>query len=242
MNPLDLDTLRHALIRQEETIIFSLIERAQFARNQVIYEPGAIPLPEFSGCFSDYLLYQTEIIHAKVRRYTSPDEHAFFCELPQPVLPELTFPEWIQPNSININDQIHRIYKDEIIPLVCCDDDDNNYGSSATSDVTCLQALSKRIHYGKFVAEAKYLAQQNLYRAHIDAGDQTALCDALTDSDVEDRLLRRVELKAAAFGRDPLSSEQSDSYKIAPAAIADIYRRWLIPLTKEVEVAYLLRR
>lgn len=34
--------------------------------------------------------------------------------------------------------------------------DDGNYGSAATLDVLCLQALSKRIHYGKFVAEAKF--------------------------------------------------------------------------------------
>jgi hypothetical protein len=34
--------------------------------------------------------------------------------------------------------------------------DDGNYGSAATLDVLCLAALSKRIHYGKFVAEAKF--------------------------------------------------------------------------------------
>jgi hypothetical protein len=34
--------------------------------------------------------------------------------------------------------------------------DDGNYGSAATLDVLALQALSKRIHYGKFVAEAKF--------------------------------------------------------------------------------------
>ena len=31
--------------------------------------------------------------------------------------------------------------------------DDGNYGSSAVCDTECLQALSKRIHYGKFIAE-----------------------------------------------------------------------------------------
>lgn len=34
--------------------------------------------------------------------------------------------------------------------------DDFNYGSAATLDVQCLQALSQRIHYGKWVAEAKF--------------------------------------------------------------------------------------
>ena len=34
---LSLDVLRSALARQEETIIFALIERAQFARNPALY-------------------------------------------------------------------------------------------------------------------------------------------------------------------------------------------------------------
>ena len=40
---LSLENIRSALIRQEETIIFSLIERGQFATNPIIYKsnPGA---------------------------------------------------------------------------------------------------------------------------------------------------------------------------------------------------------
>ena len=36
--------LLQTLIRLEDTIIFSLIERAQFARNEPVYEPDAIPV------------------------------------------------------------------------------------------------------------------------------------------------------------------------------------------------------
>ena len=42
---LSLDNIRQSLIRQEDTIIFSLIERAQFAANQPVYESGAMPVP-----------------------------------------------------------------------------------------------------------------------------------------------------------------------------------------------------
>ena len=38
---LELSSIRAALIRQEDTIIFALIERAQFAHNSVCYEPDA---------------------------------------------------------------------------------------------------------------------------------------------------------------------------------------------------------
>jgi hypothetical protein len=37
---LSLDSIRSTLIRQEETIIFALIERAQFRRNDIVYQSG----------------------------------------------------------------------------------------------------------------------------------------------------------------------------------------------------------
>lgn len=42
---LSLDNIRSSLIRQEDTIIFAFIERAQFARNEAVYKPDAIPVP-----------------------------------------------------------------------------------------------------------------------------------------------------------------------------------------------------
>ena len=42
---LSLDNIRQSLIRQEDTIIFSLIERAQFATNEPVYQSGAIAVP-----------------------------------------------------------------------------------------------------------------------------------------------------------------------------------------------------
>jgi hypothetical protein len=40
-----LDNIRSTLIRQEDTIIFNLIERAQFASNPSVYASGGIPVP-----------------------------------------------------------------------------------------------------------------------------------------------------------------------------------------------------
>ncbi len=42
---LTLENIRSALIRQEDTILFNLLERAQFAANAPIYKSGAIPVP-----------------------------------------------------------------------------------------------------------------------------------------------------------------------------------------------------
>ncbi len=242
MQTLKLEDLRNVLIRQEETIIFSLIERAQWKINQIIYAPGAFPLPDFSGSFSDYLLYETEKVHARVRRYTAPDEEPFFSDLPLPILDALDFPRQIVPNAINVNGLITELYREQILPVICQEGDDQNYGSSAVCDVACLQALSKRIHYGKFIAEAKFQADRPTYTTLIKARDSEGLLALLTNAEVEQRLLRRVEAKAATYGQEIDPARRTQSCKIEPAAIAGLYRRWVIPLTKQVEVDYLLLR
>ncbi len=243
MDALRLADLRHKLIRQEETIIFAFIERAQFKLNPVIYEAGAIPLPEFDGCFSDFMLHETEKVHARFRRYTSPDEHPFFDGLPQPILPSMDYSQPIKPNHININARIQQVYQEEILPAICNPGDCQNYGSSATCDVACLQALSKRIHYGKFIAEAKFQANPESYSELIRQRDEAGLMELLTDKAVEAKLLERVELKAATYGREPgAKDENPQDCKVRPRAIADIYKQWIIPLTREVEAAYLLER
>jgi len=62
---LSLANIRQTLIRLEDTIIFSLIERAQFARNEPVYQPDAIPVPGFSAdghrySLLEYLLREIE--------------------------------------------------------------------------------------------------------------------------------------------------------------------------------------
>jgi chorismate mutase len=236
---LELENIRSNLIRQEETIIFSLIERSQFGRNLIIYKPGGIPIPGYSDSFMMHLLHETEAIHARVRRFTAPDEHPFTTDLPLPYIP--TTYDWpIRQTSININDTILRSYIEQIIPLICEKEDDGNYGSSAVNDIWALHALSKRIHYGKFVAESKYIGDTKGYAALIKSRDREGILEKLTDSKVEERLLRRVALKASAYGQEPDAA--NPHYKIKPETIQKIYCDIIIPLTKEVEYLYLLAR
>lgn len=242
MQPLDLNQLRGNLIRQEETIIFALIERAQFKQNLRIYQPNTVPLPDFDGCFTDYLLWETEKIHARVRRYTSPDEHPFFDQLPAPILPPFQYAQQIRETDISINDQVMDCYKTHIIPLICTPGDDDNYGSSATCDVAALQALSKRVHYGKFIAEAKFQRARDCYIPLIQNRDTEGLLKELRDAAVEKKLLKRVQQKAAAYGQDIGDDQCHPLYKIQPDVIAAIYRDWIIPMTIDVEIAYLLVR
>lgn len=71
--------------------------------------------------------------------------------------PEYNSPLAPYQNSININTKVKAMYLEELLPGITREGDDNEYGSTAVADVSCLSALSRRIHYGKMVAEAKFM-------------------------------------------------------------------------------------
>ena len=244
-----LDSIRSTLVRQEETIIFALIERAQYRRNPVIYDAKAIDggaslnADGVAVSFLDFMLLETEKLHSKVRRYTSPEEHAFYpASLPPPVLPELDYPKLLvsEKSSVDVNSEVMRWYVSKIIDRLCLAGDDEQHGSSVLCDIAALQALSRRVHYGKFVAESKFLADPAVYTKLVAQGDVAGILELLTNVEVERRVLRRSFVKASTYGQDITGT--TEGYKVDPMLIADIYRDMIIPLTKDVEVRYLFRR
>lgn len=57
--------------------------------------------------FLEFFLKNMERTHALVRRYTCPDEKAFFPDaLPTVHLPLVDYPQRIVPNNINKNDKV----------------------------------------------------------------------------------------------------------------------------------------
>ncbi|XP_054806948.1 chorismate mutase 1, chloroplastic-like [Prosopis cineraria] len=246
---LTLDGIRRSLIRQEDSIIFSLLERAQYCYNADTYDPNAFSVDGFHGSLVEYILKETEKLHSQVGRYKSPDEHPFFPDgLPEPMLPPLDYPKVLHPiaDTININDRVWEVYFRDLIPRLVTEGDDGNCGSTAVCDTMCLQALSKRVHYGKFVAEAKFQASPDEYREAIIPQDKDKLMDMLTYPQVEEAIKSRVEMKAKHYGMEVVINSKDHGaepvYKIKPSLVADLYGDWIMPLTKEVQVAYLLRR
>ncbi|KAG8991364.1 chorismate mutase aro7 [Tulasnella sp. JGI-2019a] len=318
-DPLSLERIRNVLVRLEDTIIFCIIERAQFALNPRIYQRGAFKeLTDlgFSGSWLEWFLKEIETFHAKARRYTSPDEYPFTKGLPGPLIPALKFPQILydHPNcmNLNVNPSILSFYTRSVVPRVTQRatlnlasrnramgiqgdeeyEDDGNYGSAATIDVELLHAISKRVHYGKFVSESKFREHPALFVPHILQKDRTALEDLITKPAVERALLARLIKKTTIYGADlgmdgepvraskspktpsnlrirglpahmtprmdmqakalpkveePLLALDGDmddefSVKIDVEEVKRMYETWIIPLTKEVEVEYLLHR
>ncbi|KAL2153400.1 hypothetical protein VTH82DRAFT_4555 [Thermothelomyces myriococcoides] len=248
---LDLSRIRFQLIRLEDTITFHLIERVQFPLNRNIYKPGAVPIPNSELSFMDWYLREQEKLQSLIRRYESPDEVPFFPDAVQkPILPSLHYPQILHPNNVNVNHKIKEFYTEKFLPKVCPDFghgdrgvSQENYGSSATCDIACLQALSRRIHFGKFVAESKFQSETDKFTRLIRAGDRDGIGEAITNKAVEKKVLERLKLKAQTYGTDPsLGANGWDQSKINVDAVVAMYEDFVIPLTKEVEVEYLMQR
>ncbi|KAM0750307.1 chorismate mutase [Meredithblackwellia eburnea MCA 4105] len=263
-NPLDLDNIRRTLVRLEDTIIFSLIERAQFAYNPRMYSKegfaDVLHTNDFKGSWLDWLLKELETSHAKIRRYDSPDEHPFtpHNQLPAPILPPLNYPPLLYGPSadpINVNPQIMDFYINLVVPTITKtvtdklgkENDDGNYGSAGTRDIECLQAISRRIHCGMFVSESKFLSAPSDFVPHILSRNTEALEGLITKPAVEAALLVRLEKKARWYGygaRDESDAKEPSEVesKVRVEEVVRVYRENIIPLTKDVEVDYLLRR
>ncbi|KAH3680287.1 hypothetical protein WICPIJ_008345 [Wickerhamomyces pijperi] len=245
---LDLANIRDALVRMEDTIIFNFLERSQYFSSPSVYELGKFEIPNFQGSFLDWTLMNLERVHSQVRRYESPDEVPFFPdEILPPLLPSINYPKILASFSdeININDLIKENYIEHIVPLISTGSGEQpeNLGSCTVCDIDNLQALSRRIHFGKFVAEAKFQNEREKYTKLIQEKDIAGIEEAITNSAVEERILLRLIEKGKAYGVDPtLKFSQNAQSKVSPEYLAKIYKDWVIPLTKKVEVDYLLRR
>lgn len=248
---LSLESVRNNLIRQEDTIIFSLIERSRFPITSVLYDDKASFIPGVSGSLFQYIVQQNEAIQAKFGRYQSPEELPFFPDsLPESLLlPPQNISQGLYPAAaaININKMIWDIYINQVLPSFARKGHAQNYACIAASDLECLQALSRRIHYGKFVAEVKFRESPENYTQAIRAQDRDALMKMLTFENVEEMVKKRVEKKAKVFGQEVTLSNAGNQnnngpYKVDPSIVSNLYGQWVMPLTKLVQVEYLLHR
>lgn len=190
----------------------------------------------------------------------------------------------LHPNDVNVNASILSLYIRSIVPRITRHatlalatrkraqgvlgdnefEDDGNYGSAATIDVEVLQAISRRVHYGKFVSESKFRSDPAAFIPHILKPNPEALAALITKPEVERKLLQRVRNKAKLYGQDldpegrPLAfpnGNESENTSVVPPSpggfstgkidvegVVELYEHYIIPLTKEVEVEYLLKR
>ena len=186
------------------------------------------------------MLKEQERFHSLVRRYESPDEYPFFPDTIQsPILQPLDYPKILHPNDVNINQTIKDKYIEVILPNVCRQPGkedrgakQEHYGSSATCDVVCLQALSRRIHFGKFVAESKFQQETDRFVKLIREEDREGIDAAITDAKVEKKVLERLGLKARTYGTDPSIGAEGRGKINVDAVVATYKVRRICPIAR----------
>lgn len=98
-----------------------------------------------------------------------------------------------------------------------------------------------------FVSESKFRAEPAAFIPHILTPNREALAGLITKPAVEAALLVRLAEKAKVYGQDmdrpgANAHEREKARKIEVDTVVSIYKTFVIPLTKEVEVDYLLTR
>lgn len=243
MVSLDLDIIAAHLEGLEETLIHRFLDRAQFRRNVVAYQPHR---SGFCGAGSESLfqirLRYQERMDAEFGRFLVPEERPYHRDLPDPrravSLPESPL-RVNDCDAVNLTTEIAAAYLPWLDTL-CVAGDDGQYGSSVEHDVYAIQALSRRVHYGAlYVAESKYRLAPAEFQTLIRGDDRAALLRKLTRPEVERRVLSRVAEKAGY-----LQARINRTVRIAvdPQVIVGFFQSTVIPLTKEGEVRYLMNR
>ncbi|TVQ26211.1 MAG: chorismate mutase [Spirochaetaceae bacterium] len=241
--PLDLDVIAAQLEALEESIMYRFIDRAQFAWNPRAYEAGAESLQgaQSVSLFHARLRAQEEL-EARFGRYQVPEERPFTSGLPDAERTAAGFHASLRADDWNVvrqSDELLEAYL-ATLPELCEHRDDGHYGSSVEHDVSVLQAVSRRVHFGAlYVAEAKFCRDTEAYRRAIRRADAAEIEAMLTRADVERAIIERLRRKM-----QELQTEVHTRVRrvISPDVVVGFYRDTIIPRTKAGQVAYLLQR
>ncbi len=240
---IDLEAVALRLEGLEETIIYHLIERAQYRLNAVVYEPGKSAFSGFDReSLLDIRLLYHERMDAEFGRFCVPEERPFSSGLPAPRR-QVNLPVYplalADFDAVNLTAEIKRSYI-AFLRAFTAAGDDGQYGSTIEHDVFTLQAIARRIHYGAlFVAESKYREDPAGYGSLAEGNKREAIMARLTRREVEERIIARVKDKVDAA---QATANRKVRTLVDPEAVVRFYRDTVIPLTKEGEVRYLLNR
>lgn len=144
----------------------------------------------------------------------------------------------VDPRDTSQAARLRAQYVENIVPLLCAEGRDDEARKCIALDTTLLDAVARRLHIATLVA-ARKLDEEPARVAALARGGHEAIEAAVVRPSVEATVLRRVETLAAEMqGRaDPTQDPSA-----AAGLMAALYRTWILPLSREVQREYLLRR
>ena len=246
---MELDKIRERLIELEDIIIKGLYERAHYKQNLPIYEYNAEEFKyknNFDGTYFDFMFKQIENVHSIAGRYKCFDERPFYRGL-QECRVEREYNSHIPDNILKYSNKINsspwiKIAYFNFITELCEEGKDAHYGDSVLSDIFNLQAISKRIHYGILVMEAKYKESQYLYdklllqnskqsgHIHVEQVCDISIKAQLKNVNIEQETLERVKEKSIKTGFEK------------PDIIVKFFKYCIIPMTIQIELDYIFSK
>lgn len=246
-----LSTVRSTLANLEDSIIAALISRAKLPSS------SAAVLKNWYGSNGDFIRYLQpfERDFAALGKYDAGTGEVPFT-LAYPVTGSdygegAGKGEGGEGESFSVNDEVYRQYIDLVIPGIASftNNTSTNTNNSTpapstantpttppspatilSADYALLSLLSRRVHYGKFVAEAKYASAPSLFTNLTDASRIRTL---LTDTAQEGVVRRRTAAKAAYAGAR-LDFDAGTGVVDA----GSLFGKFLIPGTTGVEVRW----
>lgn len=240
---MEISEIRNLLRECENSIIFSILERARWKLNKSAYIINITNTKENSNNQNSLftrMLVGTELLHAKLGRYECPEEHQFtdiLFENSQSLV-EYKINKYLISNhsTINLNKVILEDYFKKVLPKITEPGEDENLGSAVTADINLLQAISRRIHLGKLVAQAKFNSEPESYSKEL---TDITLKERLTNQEVENTILERILEKLNNFKYNvDFKKNELISHQLNTAVIKEIYKDFIIPLTKQVQINY----
>ena len=137
--------------------------------------------------------------------------------------------------TININHDIRNFYFTNCIPKISVEGYDENIGSSQLSDINILQLMSRRIHLGKVVAEAKLQRSDGNTQNYMTCSHHQIMKE-ITDEKREEIVLNRIFQKSTEYLK--IFKQTHKNSPLSSKIITGIFKDFIIPLTKEVQVYY----
>lgn len=113
-----------------------------------------------------------------------------------------------------------------------CANKDLDVSSILAKDLNLLSLVTERLLLGISVAQAKFQSEPELYQKLAKENNKKEIMRKLTNSEVEEKILFRIEEKAKQL------NFLNPDFK--PEVAVVFYRDCIIPLTKEIELDYLL--
>lgn len=185
--------------------------------------------------------------------------------MPPPILKPVDYPHLLHPHHVNLSSKVLHFYTHDIVPHIAAQKggvrayadasgdrrpavrlggDVRRRGTECHQPTRALWYAVRSDDAGMFVSESKFRSDPASFLAPIQARDRGQLAALITKPAVEAVLLRRVGQKAEIYGQNLDQSQKEDGKfrKIQSQEVVRLYQELIIPLTKEVEVDYLLER